>query len=63
MQQQTSFLDVLLQNKSRKTRREVFLSQMEKSIPRALLGALIEPFYPTGKGVRSAICIELMLRL
>jgi hypothetical protein len=36
---------------------------MEKSIPWALLGALIEPFYPTGKRVRSAICIELMLRL
>jgi IS5 family transposase len=63
MQQQTSFLDVLLQNKSRKTRREVFLSQMEKSIPWALLVALIEPFYPTGKRGRPPIGIERMLRL
>ena len=63
MQQQTSFLDVLLQNKSRKTRREVFLSQMEKSIPWALLVALIEPFYPKGKRGRPPIGIERMLRL
>lgn len=63
MQQQTSFLDVLLQNKSRQTRREVFLSQMEKSIPWALLVALIEPFYPTGKRGRPPIGIERMLRL
>ena len=63
MQQQTSFLDVLLQNKSRKTRREVFLSQMEKLIPWALLVALIEPCYPAGKRGRPPIGIERMLRL
>ncbi|MEY4684372.1 MAG: hypothetical protein RLZ25_831 [Pseudomonadota bacterium] len=63
MQQQTSFLDVLLQNKSRQTRREVLLSQMEKSIPWALLVALIEPFYPTGERGRPPIGIERMLRL
>ena len=63
MQQQTSFLDLLLENKSRKTRREVFLSQMEKSIPWVALVALIEPFYPAGKRGRPPIGIERMLRL
>ena len=58
-----SFLDVLLQNKSRKTRREAFLSQMEKAIPWSVLVDLIEPFYPKGKRGRPPIGIERMLRL
>lgn len=61
--QQTSFLDVLLQAKSRKTRREVFLAQMEKSIPWLALIDIIEPFYPKGKRGRPPIGIERLLRL
>lgn len=61
--QQTSFLDVFLFDKSRKTRREVFLAQMDQVIPWASLIALIEPFYPKGLRGRPPIGIERMLRL
>ena len=63
MQQQTNFLEVLLQSKPRRTRHEVYLSLMEKAIPWALLVQLIEPFYPTGKRGRTLIGIVRMLRL
>ena len=55
---------MILQNKFRKTRREEFLSQMEKSILWEVLVVLIEqPFCPTGKRDRLPIGIERMLRL
>ena len=63
MQQQLSFLDLVLDGKTRKTRREVFLDQMEKVIPWALLVQLIEPFYPKGKRGRPPVGLERMLRL
>ena len=63
MIQQTSFLDVLLQGKSRTTRRESFLASMEEVIPWSTLVALIEPHYPKGKRGRPPVGIERMLRL
>lgn len=63
MQQQSSLLDLLLQNKSRKTHPELFLSQIEKSIPWALLVVLNEPFYRTCKRGRPTIGIVRNLRI
>jgi len=46
------------------TRREQFLEEMEQIIPWAELTAVIEPFYPAGKGAgRPPIGIERMLRI
>lgn len=46
------------------TRREQFLEEMEQIIPWAELTAVIEPFYPAGKGAgRPPIGIEQMLRI
>jgi IS5 family transposase len=46
------------------TRREIFLEEMDQIIPWAELAAVIEPFYPAGKGAgRPPIGIERMLRI
>ena len=46
------------------TRREQFLEEMDRIIPWAELAAVIEPFYPKGKGAcRPPIGIERMLRI
>lgn len=63
MIQQTSLLDLALQSKSRVTRREIFLAEMERVVPWAELVALIEPVYPKGQRGRPPIGIERMLRL
>lgn len=63
MIQQTSLLDLALQSKSRVTRRETFLAEMERVVPWAELVALIEPVYPKGNRGRPPIGIERMLRL
>lgn len=63
MIQQTSFLDLALQAKSRVTRREAFLAEMERVVPWSELVALIEPVYPKGQRGRPPIGVERMLRL
>ncbi len=46
------------------TRREIFLDEMDQIIPWSELTAVIEPFYPAGKGAgRPPIGIERMLRI
>src|SRR5512134_748999 len=47
------------------TRRERFLAEMDKVVPWAELGALIEPYYPKagGAGGRPAVGLERMLRI
>ena len=45
------------------TRRERFLSEMERAVPWARLVALIEPFYPKGARGRPPLGIERMLRV
>lgn len=46
------------------TRRDQFLEEMDRIIPWAELAAVIEPFYPQGKGAgRPPIGIERMLRI
>lgn len=63
MAHQTTFLDLALQQKSRVTRRELFLTEMDRVVPWASLVGLIEPFYPNGERGRPPIGIEKMLRL
>ena len=50
-------------SKPKQTRRERFLSEMDRAVPWARLVALIEPFYPTGARGRPPLGIERMLRV
>jgi IS5 family transposase len=45
------------------TRREVFLAEMDRVVPWAELGALIEPVYPKAGNGRPPIGLERMLRI
>lgn len=59
---QLSFSDAEYAGKRKRTRREVFLAEMEKVVPWDVLLALIEPLYPkAGKG-RHPYPIQTMLR-
>ncbi len=48
---------------SKKTRRAVFLDEMEQVVPWAELGALIEPHYPKAGHGRQPVGLERMLRI
>lgn len=52
-------------DKGKKTRREVFLAEMEQVVPWARLQALIEPHYPKGSaaGGRPPLPLERMFRI
>jgi len=63
MMQQTTLFDVLLQQKSRTTRRETFLNAMDQVVPWAELMEIIQPVYPASGRGRPPIGIERMLRL
>jgi len=43
---QTTFASLSYAAKKKRTRREVFLGEMEKVVPWRALEALIEPYYP-----------------
>ena len=61
---QLSFASYEFSQKKRVTRREKFLSEMERVVPWARLQALIEPLYPTsGRVGRQPIGVERMLRM
>jgi IS5 family transposase len=60
---QLSFSDVEFGAKRKQTRREKFLTEMDKVVPWARLSALIEPVYPKGKGGRPPYALEKMLRI
>src|SRR5215218_9026578 len=63
MNQQMSFAQAEYARKKKLTRRERFLSEMEKVVPWARLCAVIEPHYPSGRRGRPPIGIERMLRI
>jgi IS5 family transposase len=64
MSYQTSFADLEYNHKKRLTRREVFLAEMEQTVPWAQLIALIEPVYPTsGRRGRQPMPLAGMLRI
>jgi IS5 family transposase len=61
---QTSFASLEYAGKKRQTRREKFLSEMERVVPWARLIALIEPHYPSsGRVGRPPIGVARMLRM
>ena len=60
---QISFSDAEYAGKRKKTRREVFLEEMDQVVPwKALLG-LIEPHYPVAGRGRRPYPLESMLRV
>src|ERR1043166_7771494 len=62
-QQRTLAMMTGFERYTKKTRRAIFLEEMEQVVPWGELCALVEPHYPTpGKG-RPAIGIERMLRI
>ena len=58
-----SFGDVEYAGKRKKTRREVFLGEMEQVVPWKSLLSLIEPFYPVAGRGRHPYPLETMLRV
>lgn len=60
---QMSFADAEYAGKRKKTRREVFLDEMNQVIPWAKLVKLIEPFYPVAGQGRRPYPLEAMLRV
>jgi len=47
----------------RRTKRDVFLSNMDKIVPWQELCSVVQPFYPKGEGGRPAIGLERMMRM
>ena len=47
----------------KKTRKQVFLEQMERVVPWAALVELIAPYYPEGKTGRPPFSLQTMLRV
>jgi IS5 family transposase len=63
MNQQMSFAQVEYAGKRKTTRRERFLSEMERVVPWARLVSVVEPHYPQSKRGRPPVGIERMLRI
>jgi transposase, IS5 family len=59
---QISFADAEYAGKRKKTRREVFLEEMELVVPWKALLKVIEPFYPVAGRGRRPYPLEAMLR-
>ena len=60
---QISFADAEYAGKSKKTRREVFLEEMELVVPWKVLLKIIEPHYPVAGRGRRPYALESMLRV
>jgi IS5 family transposase len=60
---QLSFSTLDHQNKKKRTKREVFLAEMEAVVPWVLLLALIEPYYPKAGNGRRPYPLAVMLRI
>jgi len=64
MEKQSTFADAGFEKYRKRTRREVFLEQMETAVPWKDLVDVVEPYYPKGGGRgRRPIGIERMLRI
>ena len=63
MRQQTLAMQGGFEKFGRKSRRELFLEEMDKIVPWAGLVGLIEPHYPKGEQGRPPVGLERMLRL
>ncbi len=60
---QISFSDAEFSNQRKRTRREVFLAEMDQVVPWARLMTLIEPVYPKAGNGRRPYALEAMLRV
>jgi IS5 family transposase len=60
---QISFADAEYAGKRKKTRREVFLDEMEQVVPWKVLLKIIEPHYPVAGRGRRPYALEAMLRV
>ena len=60
---QMTFADAEYAGKRKQTRKELFLSEMDRVVPWKGLIALIEPHYPKGEGGRPAYPLMAMLRV
>ena len=63
MRQQTLAMQSGFEKFARKSRRELFLDEMDKIVPWSGLVALVEPHYPKGDNGRPPVGLERMLRL
>jgi len=63
MSHQKTFTDFEYDSRKRKTKREEFLSMMDKIIPWDEWVTIISPYYPSGKRGRPVRGIETMLRM
>jgi len=63
MRNQKTFTDIEYENRKRKTKREEFLTMMDKIIPWDEWVCIIKPYYPSGKRGRPTRGIETMLRM
>ena len=63
MQRQGSFSQAEYAGKKKQTRRDKFLSEMERVVPWSRLVDRLRPFYPKGKRGRPPIGLERMLRV
>ncbi|KAF1051602.1 MAG: hypothetical protein GAK41_01282 [Burkholderia gladioli] len=63
MKRQMSFAEAESAGKKRVTRRQRFLDEMEKLVPRSRLLTAIEPYYPKGERGCPPIGLERMLRI
>lgn len=61
---QSTFASLSFDAKKKRTRREVFLGEMERVVPWAALAALIKPHYPiSGRRGRPPMALSTMLRI
>jgi IS5 family transposase len=63
MSYQKTFTDIEYESRKRTTRREEFLTMMDKIIPWDEWVSVIKPYYPSGKRGRPVRGIETMLRM
>ena len=63
MSQQLTFADSEFSSKRRQTRKEIFLSRMDKLLPWPQLLEVIEPFYPKAGNGRRPYALETMFRI
>src|ERR1700678_1132187 len=63
MKQRTLAMATGFERFGKKTKRALFLEEMEQVVPWAKLCGLIEPHYPTGSNGRPPVGVERMLRI
>jgi transposase, IS5 family len=63
MKQRTLAMMTGFEQYTRKTRRAIFLEEMEQVVPWRELCALVEPHYPKAENGRPPVGVERMLRI